>query len=189
MIVNLQLVNKLKSKVWTSIEVLKLLKKVNKKQTKITVELIAKRKVICIRPTMPQEKSWKRKKKISRVKKVRSIQEERSCPYQKSLKKDFRTITGQYCNVNLRNNTNHLFSIFNKTFWAEVFTKRPLPSSPWKKTKVIGTRVKKFNEVREKNEQIKWRGRRIDWELFRKVRHHVYNSRKKRYCLRWNGRR
>ena len=30
--------------------------KQKKKQTKIAVELIAKRKVICIRPTMPQEK-------------------------------------------------------------------------------------------------------------------------------------
>ena len=48
-----------------------LLKMVNKKQTKIAVELIAKRGVICIRPTMPQEKkNLKRKKKISRAKKV-----------------------------------------------------------------------------------------------------------------------
>ena len=47
-----------------------LLKMVNKKQTKIAVELIAKRGVICIRPTMPQEKkNLKRKKKISRAKK------------------------------------------------------------------------------------------------------------------------
>ena len=127
MIVNLQLVNKLKSKVWTSIEVLKLLKKVNKKQTKITVELIAKRKVICIRPTMPQEKSWKRKKKISRVKKVRSIQEERSCPYQKSLKKDFRTITGQYCNVNLRNNTNHPLQHFQQNILSRSVHKKATP--------------------------------------------------------------
>ena len=60
-----------------------LLKMVNKKQTKIAVELIAKGGVICIRPTMPQEKkNLKRKKKISRAKKVRSVKEERSCPFQ-----------------------------------------------------------------------------------------------------------
>ena len=34
---------------------------VNKKQTNITVKLIAKRRVICIRPTMPQEKKTLRK--------------------------------------------------------------------------------------------------------------------------------
>ena len=31
------------------------------------------------------------------------------------LKKDVREITGQLCNVSLRNNTNHVFSIFSKT--------------------------------------------------------------------------
>ena len=36
---------------------------VNEKQTKITAELIAKRRVICIRPTMPQEKTEKKPKK------------------------------------------------------------------------------------------------------------------------------
>ena len=30
------------------------------------------------------------------------------------LKKDVRAITGQHCNFNLRNNTNDVFSIFNK---------------------------------------------------------------------------
>ena len=28
---------------------------------------------------------------------------------------DVRAITGQHCNVNLKNNTNYVFSIFNKT--------------------------------------------------------------------------
>ena len=51
---------------------------------------------------------------------------DRSCPYQgikkkkkkrfkKGFKKDFRAIIGQHCNVNLKNSTNHVFIIFNKT--------------------------------------------------------------------------
>ena len=83
---------------------------VSKKQTKITVEVIAKRSVICVRPTMLQEKNWKRKKKISRPKKVQSVKKAARA----RLKKDVRAITGQHCNVNIRNNTNDVFSIFNK---------------------------------------------------------------------------
>ena len=36
---------------------------VSKKQTKITVELISKRRVICIRPTMLQEKKTERERR------------------------------------------------------------------------------------------------------------------------------
>ena len=63
-----------------------------------------------------RKKNSKRKKKRSRAKKVRSVQEGRSCPYQgiSFKKRHVRAITGQYCNVNLRNNTNRAFSIFNK---------------------------------------------------------------------------
>ena len=66
---------------------------------------------------MPQEKNSGRKKKISRAKKVRSVQEGRICPCQgiPFKKKDVRAIAGHHCNVNLRNNTNHVFSIFTKT--------------------------------------------------------------------------
>ena len=33
------------------------------------------------------------------------------------IKKDVRAITGQHCNVNFRNNTRQVFSIFNKTYF------------------------------------------------------------------------
>ena len=51
-------------------------------------------------------------------------------------------ITGQHCNFNLRNNTNHIFSIFSKTNFEH---KRSFPSSPRRKGEVIGTLAKKFN--------------------------------------------
>ena len=49
-----------------------------------------------------------------------------------------RAIAGQHCNVNLRNNTNHILSIFNSVRKTE----RSLPSSPRKKAEVI---AKKFS--------------------------------------------
>ena len=39
----------------------------------------------------------------------------------------------------------------------------------------------------KKKERIKWRGRRMNWKLFRKIRHYLYNSREKEYG--WNARR
>ena len=33
----------------------------------------------------------------------------------------------------------------------------------------------------KKKERIKWRGRRMNWKLFRKIRHYLYNSREKEY--------
>ena len=41
---------------------------------------------------------------------------------------------------------------------------------------------RKKNELREEVEE--W----IENFLDRKIRHYVYNSQKKKYCLRWNGR-
>ena len=37
-------------------------------------------------------------------------------------KKDVRAITGQYCSVTLRNNINHIFSIFNKTKFESKYS-------------------------------------------------------------------
>ena len=87
-----------------------------KKQTKIVVEFIAKRRVIYIRPSMLQEKNWKGKKKISRAEKARSAQEERSClcqgiPFKKRCKKNRRSALQHQS----QDNTNHVFSIFSRT--------------------------------------------------------------------------
>ena len=48
---------------------------------------------------------------------MRSAQEKSSysCEGKPFSKKDVRAITGQHCNVNLGSNTNHIFSILNKT--------------------------------------------------------------------------
>ena len=67
---------------------------------------------------MPQEKKTERKRRkylepkryeVFKKKKAARVREFRF------KKKYVRAITGQHCNVNLRNNTNHVFSIFNKT--------------------------------------------------------------------------
>ena len=49
-----------------------------------------------------------RKYKVFQKKEAARVREYR-------FKKNVRAITGQHCNLNLRNNTNHVFSIFNKT--------------------------------------------------------------------------
>ena len=95
-----------------------------------------------------RKKTERERRKHLEPKKVCSFQEERSCRCQEyRLKKDFRAIIGQHCNVNLRNNPNHVFSIFNKSNFEPIFhkTKRSLSSSPRKKAEVIGTLAKKFN--------------------------------------------
>ena len=94
---------------------------VSKKQTKITVELIAKRSVICVKPTMLQEKIWKRKKKISRPKKVQSVQEERSCPcpFKKRCQSNYRPALQRQPQEQHQRRLQHFQQ--NK-FWAEVFT-------------------------------------------------------------------
>ena len=92
---------------------------INKKTKKITLELIAKRRVICIRPTMPQEKKMKEKEEnISDMeqKKYEVFRKKEAARVREwHYKKEVREITGQHCNLNLRNNTNHVFSIFSKT--------------------------------------------------------------------------
>ena len=101
-----------------------LLKMVNKKQTKIAVELIAKRGVICIRPTIPQEKkNLKRKKKISRAKKVRSVKEERSCPFQgipfkKKMSEQLQVSTAT---LFLEKRPTNLHYFQQNKFWVEMF--------------------------------------------------------------------
>ena len=82
---------------------------VDKKQTKITVELIAKRRVLCIRPMMPQEQRLKEKEENIYSPKITKCSSRKKLPVSGNtvLKKDVRAIAGQHCNVNLRNNTNH----------------------------------------------------------------------------------
>ena len=50
-----------------------------KKQTKITVEPIAKRKMICIRPTMPQKKLKEKKRKHLQPKKYKVFKKKIRC--------------------------------------------------------------------------------------------------------------
>ena len=126
-------------------------------QITITVQLMTKRKVNGI-----------------------SIQEERSyaCHGIPFENKDFRAITSKHCNSNLRKNTNHVFSIFNKTKFE------PKYSQDWninpihfvKKAVMIGTLAKKLNlriavhnNSGRKKERIKWRWKWMDWDLERSV--------------------
>ena len=73
-----------------------------KKQTKITAALIAKRRVICIRPTMPQERERERRKYLEpkKYEKFKKKEAVRVREY-RLKKKDVRTFTGQHCSVNL----------------------------------------------------------------------------------------
>ena len=56
------------------------------------------------------------------------------CRAYRQKKGDVRAITGQHCNVSLRNNTNHVFSIFNKTNFE------PKCSQDWKMTPIQSTK-------------------------------------------------
>ena len=101
------------------------------------------------------KKNRKKKNKISIAEKLQSVQEERSCPCQwlPFKQKYVRAIIGQHHNVNLRNNTNHVFSIFNTTNIepkqvlkeSSNRTEKSPPSSPQKKAEVVRTLPRKFD--------------------------------------------
>ena len=66
---------------------------------------------------MPQEKTERERRRYLEPKKY-EVFKKKEVPRVREyrLKKDVRAITGQHCNVNLRNNTNHVCSIFKANF-------------------------------------------------------------------------
>ena len=66
---------------------------------------------------------------------------EAACVGEYRFKKRCQSITSQTWNVNLSNNTNHVFNIFNKSVHK---TEKSLLSNLEKKIEVTGTLVKKF---------------------------------------------
>ena len=106
---------------------------VNKKYTKITVERIAKRRLICIRPTILKKKNEREKKK--------HIQPEK---YKVFKKKE--AARGRFEQLQVSTATSTLET---KQFlsWSVHKTERLLSSSPQKKARVIGTLAKKAQSM------------------------------------------
>ena len=89
---------------------------VSKKKTKITVELIAKRRVICKRPLMlPKKKTEREIRKYLEPKRYEVFKKKRAARVREYRLEKKMSEQLQVCNVNLRNNSNHVFSIFGKT--------------------------------------------------------------------------
>ena len=78
---------------------------------------MTKKSVICIRPTMPQEKNLEReRRKYLEPKEYKVFKKKETARFREyRLKNNVKAIAGQHWNVNFKNNTNHVVNIFNKT--------------------------------------------------------------------------